>query len=353
MRAALLLLCACGGGLTSDAQPIISALVQDGDCFALITPDSPVAPSLGVSGTCSHRAEPRLLAGIDFVELVIDYGPDVTFAGTTRAPRPEVTVTVDGVESDVPIEISEEYRVGGRAYFLATFYAPAKPSTDVRISAGVNAGFRTILPDVFQTVAPQVGLALIECPQGTQCELAGAVGSAHLFITVPGRVSQDVAIHSVLGGVEEADPHPPVRTHVSLGHTEATVAIPVPSAPDFTMWTLSAQIGDGTPAQVSAIIRIPALIAQLSCGTSCNLGTGDAVGLEIIAPAKIRPLEALVETRINGVPQLVATPVTLVPRADGTAVGLLALTAPSTPGTWQIIATVAGYPAPAIVTSVQ
>jgi len=355
MKYSLLLLAClgCGGGLTSDAQPLVSVLRQDGDCFALMTEDSPIAPSLGVSGTCEFRTEPRMLAGVDRIEVVIDYGPDVTFAGTTQAPRPDVTITVDGVESDTPVEISDEYRVGGRAYFIATFHAPAEASTDVRISAGVNAGFRTIVPDVFTTIAPPVGLALLECPRGSQCELPGAVGSAHLLITVPGQIGQTVTIHALLAGIEQPDPHPPVHTHVLLGHTEATIAVPVPAAPDFTTWTLSAQIGDGQPTQVSATIRRPELVAQLSCGTTCNLARNDLVGLEIIAPAQIRPLEAVVETRINGVPQLVATTVALVPRADGTAVGLLALRAPATAGTWQIVASVAGYPAPAIVTSVQ
>ncbi|HEX5063756.1 MAG TPA: hypothetical protein VFV99_30465 [Kofleriaceae bacterium] len=348
----VLLLAGCTSGLTTDPQPVVSVLKQDGDCFALMTVDSPISPILGISGTCNYTATPKLFAGADFIEVVVDYG-DVAFSGTTSAPRPDVVVTVDGVVSDVPIEISDEYRIGGHAYFIATFYAPLESSSNVRISAGVNAGFQTVSPVVFSTIPPPVGFTLLDCAQGSQCDLPGATGSAHVFISVPGQVSQLVSIHAVLGGITQPDPVPPARTQVVLGHSEVTTAVPIPNAPDQTTWVLAAQLGDGIPTEVSATIRAPTLITKLSCGTACNLAPGDVVGLDITAPTGIRPLEALVDTRINGVPQLVGAPVTLVQHADGTAVGALALTAPTTTGSWQIDVTIAGYPAPAIVTSVQ
>ena len=39
-----------------------------------------------------QEAEPRMLAGIDLIEVVIDYGADVPFAGSTIAPRPNIVV---------------------------------------------------------------------------------------------------------------------------------------------------------------------------------------------------------------------------------------------------------------------
>jgi hypothetical protein len=79
---------------------------------------------------------------------------------------------------------------------------------------------------------------------------------------------------------------------------------------------------------VSVSIRAPELFTSLACGTSCVLSSGDHVGLEIIAPAAIRPLEAHVTTRLDGVPLLINAVVPLDPRADGTAVGVLGLIAP-------------------------
>jgi hypothetical protein len=346
-------ICGCTGGLTSDPQPIVSVLKQDGDCFALMTPDSPIAPALGVSGTCGYLAHPTLYAGVDFVEVVVDYGPDVLFAGTTVAPRPDVVVTVDGMPSAEPVEVSDEYRVGGRAFFIATFDAPKQASRDVRVTAGVNAGFQTIVPIVFTTTTPPVGLRLLDCPPNTPCTLPGATGSAHLFISVPGTKSHFVTIHSILDGITQPDPIPPVQTLRVLSHSEATTAVPIPAVVPNTAWTLVAQLGESQGSEVSATIVAPPLAATLSCGTACNLSTGDAVGLDIVAPAGIRPLEALVDTRIDGVPQLVGVRVPLVQRADGTAAGAFALTAPATPGMWQIDVSVAGYRAPAVMTAVQ
>src|ERR1041385_4555616 len=315
-------LAACESGLTADAQPSVSVLKQDGGCFALVTADTPVPQSLGVSGTCNYRAEPRLLAGVDLIEVVIDYGEDIDFAGTTTAPTPNVDITVDGVHADVPIDISPEQRVGSRASLIATFYAPTTISSDVRLSVGVNSGFQTLVPIVFTTISPPVSLSLFECPQGTICEVPGAVGSVHIALAVPGSVSQSIAIHSLLDGVPQPDPIPPVKTAPTQGMTEAVTAIPVPAARDHTQWTIRAQLGESTPVQVFATIRTPELHTLLTCPSGCaTLGPDEPAGLTIIAPAQIRPLEARVDTLLDGVPQVIAAPVELVQRADGTSQG--------------------------------
>jgi hypothetical protein len=75
--------------------------------------------------------------------------------------------------------------------------------------------------------------------------------------------------------------------------------------------------------------------------------------LTIIAPAQIRPNEARVSTYLDGVPQVIVAPVELVQNANGTSQGLLALRTPNETGTWEIVVTVAGYGAPAIVTTIQ
>jgi hypothetical protein len=353
MRIALLsLLCACEG-LTSAPEPAVSALVRTtDDCFALMTPQTPVSPTLGVADLCTYAGSTQLLAGIDLVELVIDYGPDVSFAASSQAPAPTITVTVDGAAADIPINLSDEHRVGDRAYFIATFYAPATPSHDVQITAGVNPGFRTTVPEVFEVLPAQVQLEILDCTPGQTCELAGAVDNAHVRVTLPGLVPQTVTLHEQLAGVVEPDPLPPLTTSIMLDHTEAVAAVPVPAAPDGTLLVLSSSLDGGATSTVSALIRAPVISAHLSCEPSCALVAGDSVGLEIDAPALIHPLQALVDTSLDGTPQLVAAPIALVPGSNGTAVGTLALQAPAQPGAWQIVATVAGYAAPAIVTTV-
>ena len=347
----LLALTACEDGITGDARPIVSVLKQDGGCFALMAGDS-IDPTLGISGTCSYRADTRMLAGIDLIEVVVDYGAEVPFGGSTVAPRPNIVITLDGIATEESIEISDEFRVGERAYYIATFRAPKTASTDVRVIAGVNAGFQTTVPEVLTTYAPQVELTMLECQTGGACDVPGATGTVHIHVAVPGTIPQQVTIHSTLDGVLQPDPVPPVRTVVVGARTENTTGIPVPVAPDGTLWTLSAQVGDGPLTEVDALIRKPLIITRLTCGTTCNLDDGDPVGLEIVTPANIRPQEALVTTRLSGIPQIVDARVALQNRADGTAFGTTGLIAPG-PGQWQIDVTVAGYSASTIVTQVQ
>jgi hypothetical protein len=353
MKYLLLLLLAGCEGLTSIPHPTVTVLKKtEADCFAVMTPD-PVSPTLNVPALCPDPEPPRLLGGDDRVEVVIDYGPDVDFAGASAAPKPNVTVTVDGTVSDVPIEISQEHRVGGRVYFIATFLAPKTPSIDMQVTAGVDAEFQTTVPTVFTIIIPPVSLSLLECVMGQPCQLTGATGSAHIKVSVQGTEPQTVLVHTLL----DSQPQPevlPVMTDIAPAHTEHTTAIPVPAARDGAQWVISAQIGAEPPANVIATIVAPTITSALSCGGSCALahGTG-SVGLSIVAPGLIRPLQALVSTSLNGVPQLVAAPVALTPDATDHANGLLAVPIPNTAGSWQVDVSVGGYSAPAIVTTIQ
>jgi len=348
MKYALLIAIMCGcEGLTTPPQPAISVLKRMPEgCFALMTPATPPADALNLYGTCSYQADATLMANVDEAVVVIDYGPDVEFDATSAVPPPVVTVTIDGAPADVPVTVGDVQRVGSRAFFEATLRAPGQLSSDVRIAASVNAGFAASVDQPFAVIAPPVGLSFAECPDPASCELAGAVGNAHLVIDIPGDLSQGVVIHSQINGIEEAQP-----LDASVTPPETTVAIPVPAAPDGSTWTLSAHLGTAAAPSVSATIIAPLITAQLSCAPSCSLATGNPVGLEIDAPKGIAATQALVTTRLNGVPQLVAEPVALVPDPGGSATGLLALTVPGR-GTWTIDVTVAGYAAPAIVQSI-
>jgi hypothetical protein len=350
--AALAVLAACEGVSTSP-QPIVSVLKRlPQGCFEVITMDtSPPDPALGIGDVCSSPADTPgvLLANDDFVELVVDYGPDVEFASSTVAPPPTITLVVDGQPSGVTITVGPEQRVGARAFFVATFLTPAPASLDVRIVAGVNPGFQTTVPDVFRIEVPFVEIALVDCAIGTVCTYTGSVGSAHVRVSVVGDTPQLVALGMVLDGVAQPPPGPPIETQFTVDHTEHMTAIPVPAARDGAQWLITAQLDGGTPSAVLATIAAPAIATALSCGTAC--AAGQPAGLTITAPGLIRPLEALVTTYADGVPQLVAAPVELFQQADGSAVGNLALVAPSA-GTWQVDATIAGYAAPALITAV-
>ena len=348
------LACAACEGFAAPPEPLVSVLrLTSDDCFAVMTPDTPVATVLGIQDICTGPSVgPMLVGGIDFVEVVVDYGPGVEFASDVHAPAPTVELLVDGVPSDAPIMITGEERAGARAYFIATFRAPATPSLDARVIASVNPGFQTEVPIAFSIVSPQLTIDITDCAQGAPCVLLGAVGNAHVRVAVPGDVSQTVVLSATLDGVAQPEPAPPVKTDPVGGHTEHTTAIPVPAARDGAQWVIAGQLGDAVPSTVTATIQAPTIDTSLSCDPSCSIAAGDTVGLDIAAPALIRPLQALVTTRLGGVPQLVDATVALVAGADGNARGTLALVAPQA-GAWTIDVTIAGYSAPTLVETVR
>lgn len=330
------LLCACEG-LTTAPTPALSALKKMPEgCFALMTPEQPVADALHLYGTCGYQADATLAAGVDTVVVVIDYGADVEFDATASVPPPAIAVSLDGVVTDVPVEVSDVQRAGARAYFLATLKAPLALASDVRISAEVNPGFRATLAQPFALVAPPVDLSLAECGPAVGCELAAAVGDAHLVIDVPGGDGEPVTVRTALDGIVQPD--------VVAATAGETVALPVPAAEDGAVWTISAQLPVGPAPSVAATLRAPVIGSALSCAPGCVLAPGDEVGLAITAPPGIHATQALVTTRLDGVPQLVGEPVALDP-------GLVALGVPGH-GTWTIDVSVAGYRAPAIVQTI-
>ncbi|HTR56011.1 MAG TPA: hypothetical protein VMJ10_35285 [Kofleriaceae bacterium] len=352
MKSFVLLALAACSGLSSPPEPRVSVLVRSqGGCFASITPDEPIAPELGVVGTCADDAPPIWLAGIDQLEVVVDYGPDVDFAANTHAPPPTIVVTVDNAPSATPVSVGAEQRDGSRAYFIATFRAPATPSPDARVSAEVVPGFSAIVPDVFTIELPEVAVFLDECTLGMPCNLAGGVGDVHATLSVPGDQPETIAVSTFVDGVAQGATIPDVITQPAASYlSTGSAAIPVPIAPAGSTFTIAAQLGAAPPTTYSTTLVAPQISAVLSCGDSCALAPGDPVGLSIIAPAGIAATQAIVDTSLDGVPQLVAAPVALVPGVEN-AIGSLALTTPAK-GSWQITATVAGYPSNAIVTSV-
>jgi hypothetical protein len=340
MKAALLVLLSACEGLTTPPQPAVSVLKRAPEgCFALATPDAPVADALHLYGLCSYQADATLMAGVDEVVVVVDYGPDVEFDATTDVPAPVVTVTIDGAAVNVPVMIGEVQRVGSRAYFEATLRAPTQISSDVRFTAGVNAGFTATVNQPFETLAPPIGLSIAQCPSATSCSLEADVGNLDLVVSIPGDLPQQVLVRSAFNGIEQPDP-----IDATILPPRTTVAIPVPALAPGTTWTLTAQLAGGTAPSVSAVLTQPGIEAELSCEPNCSLARGDSVGLQITAPPGIHATQALVSTSLNGVPQLVAEPVALVP-------GMIALTVPG-PGTWTIDVSVAGYAAPAIVQTI-
>lgn len=158
MRAALLVvpiaivLASCDA--TTRSGPTVTVMrVTSKTCLELLS-DTPPDDALGLAEPCeaSSTATP-LLAGIDQLQLVIDYG-DVAFTASTEIPTPTVTVEVDGKATMISPSVASRPQKGGHAWFVVTFTVPNVVSQNMQIQVDVATGFSTRLTKTFQTVAP-------------------------------------------------------------------------------------------------------------------------------------------------------------------------------------------------------
>lgn len=317
-------------------------------CFTLAGGVAPAA-ELALANLCDPAVPAGVHAGVDALALVVDYAspdarPDI--ASTTAVPAPVVAMLVDGAPQPSP-SVGLEQHAGTRRYFTAQLHAPATPSRDVVFQVRTVPGAIPVQARIATSaVTPEV--SIVEC--GASCAATAAVGAVHLRVALPGDVAQEVAIHALLDHARIADPVSAVTTGVVDGHTEATVAVPVPAGPpDGAIWTLQAQLGAAV-ASIDVTLRRPAIAASASCAAPCSLPAGAALGLTVVAPFEIHDRQAIYTTALDGVPQVAQGTLALVTGDnDGkTVTGAVALVAPDRPGTWTIDASVAGYHAQTI-----
>lgn len=343
--------------LYQTVQPgaMLSVLVRTpSGCFTLAGGVAP-APELGLLNLCDPMGPADVHAGVDTLALVVDYRagsnivPDI--ASTLAIPTPSVAMTVDGAAQPA-IEVGVEQRAtANRRYFTAQLHAPDMPSHDVVFQVRTVPGAIPVRARI-ETGAVKPDVSIIEC--GSPCTAVAAVGSVHLRVALPGDAPQSVAIHALLGHALTADPVSAVTTAFVDGHTEATVAVPVPTGvPDGTVWTLQAQVGAVTTG-VDVTLHRPAITASASCAIPCVVTTGASLGLKVVAPFDIHDRQASYMTALDGVPQVAQGTLDLLTiDNDGkTIMGMATLTAPAQPGTWVIDASVSGYHAQTIMINV-
>jgi hypothetical protein len=152
-------LAACDG--TTQPGPTVTVLrVTSTACLDLLT-DTPPSSVLGLADPCSTTpVTAPLLAGIDQVELVIDYG-EVAFTASTTIPPPTVSVEVDGKPSMTSASVAARPQLGGHAWFVATFTAPNVVSNNVQVEVDVATGYSTRVTKTFQTVAPTPAVSVL------------------------------------------------------------------------------------------------------------------------------------------------------------------------------------------------
>src|ERR1041384_1360142 len=111
-----------GPGMTVSVFKDVPAL----GCRAQLTSDPlAVAPSQLTFSPCDQDAASELVAGVDQLTLVIDYGA-LEFAESTDVAPPTVTTLVDGIVVATPVAPVMR-RDHSHAFFEVTFAAPARP----------------------------------------------------------------------------------------------------------------------------------------------------------------------------------------------------------------------------------
>jgi hypothetical protein len=179
-QALVILLVAAGcDDLSSRSGPTVSVLRQTrGACFELMAGPRPPA-GMGGEPCSAVTTNTKLIAGLDVVQLVIDYGA-IDVPASAIIPPPMPSLQLDGVATTPAPNVQPEPPLDGHTYFLAYATAPTTLSNHVQITVPVVAGYGAAVPTIFQTVdAPITASLLVKAPAGCFTPV-GAAPSAEL-----------------------------------------------------------------------------------------------------------------------------------------------------------------------------
>ncbi|HEY4238348.1 MAG TPA: hypothetical protein VGM88_00955 [Kofleriaceae bacterium] len=358
-RAVLVLLAACHSENPENLTAISVLKFDSGDgCFFRMTPEAP-DPALQGVNECPNDSgvPPTLTAGVDHVEMVIDYGADVHFSdiASTSVPAPIISVSVDGVASLTPIvPIGPLPGPDHRAFFFGDFTAPTTPTTNLALTVTVAPGYAEVVPTTF-TVSPAMpAITIAECPATGTCTLIAGVGVATAQVTVPGTVPQTINFRTYVNNVPQDQQSAPVQTALDGDKTSAIVSFPTPDSGANSAWRIDAILGASTAPSPVIHLTQPTITASLGCATPCTLAAGSVVNLTVTAPEGIHQTQAVTTARLDGVPTLSELDIDLsdVDHTAHTISGALQLQAPDSPGTWTLDVSVDGYRAQTVVATI-
>jgi hypothetical protein len=126
--------------------------VTDDGCqqLSVVTP----SPDLGLAPCASTAAAPSILAGIDVVNVVLDYGK---LNGATRVLSPTPAVIVDGAQVTT-LAVLAQPTTGGHTAFGARVAAPAQLSSNMRIVVPFSSAITITDPTTYALITPSSGL---------------------------------------------------------------------------------------------------------------------------------------------------------------------------------------------------
>jgi hypothetical protein len=297
------------------------------DCWATVTGGEP-DPQLPLDRPCpAADPQPHVTGGSDLIRLVIDYGSDVAFTPGTKPPLPTVTMTLDGVATPTGGSIRPGALQGERAFFLATFKAPAREVTEMVLEVQAAQGFGHRVPQAIRVDAPRVEVTIDQCKEDAPCELTSGTGTAAITVTVPGSTPVDVTLTSQINNILQ-----PLTQVVHANTAGGTTGNPVmtgsafpvvPVAPEGATWKLIAQWGTSEGEGPVITLRKPVVeltLDKCAANTPCHLISGvDVLGLKATVPGMV-PGDVTLTSTIDGLLQPGSTTIsvkTLINDASG------------------------------------
>ena len=269
---------ACDGDPASsddadDHQLVVSVQRWDEarQCFATISQAVP-DPELGLRGSCEgDGALSAVIAGVDRLRIVIDYGTSVRISAATKLPAPTLALLFDGAPSMVAPRFGEMQRAGKHLFFLATYDVPLIDANELVIAAEAVPDFRDETPESFAVAQPSARVEIEGCAAGG-CGFVGGVQAARVVVTIPSREPQPVTLRSHLadGSRETTRTLTTARIGETLTRVVTTVDTPLVGAP--ATWVLEAHWRTQTTTTTVALARPTLALEVLQCpSTPCDL----------------------------------------------------------------------------------
>ena len=213
---------------------------QAEQCWATAARPSDWEP-VPASSTCAMPATRTLIAGVDDLRLLIDYG-DLRFSSAATIPKPTVIFTGDGVVFEAALTVSEARRAGENLYFEAFTEAPLQPVRRLAVEVRAAADFTYVVPDYLTVTEPMGTLVVEQCPMQGGCELQGGVGHAVAVFSWPGRRTRQATVRSAVDGITQSETIPLTANIATTANGVSAVLgraeVPVPLAREGARWDL-------------------------------------------------------------------------------------------------------------------
>lgn len=200
-----------------------------------------------------------LVAGVDRVRVIVDYGPNIDFSPSATIPTPTIGVLVDGQPASVNVQLSSPQRgTDERVYFIAEFAAPSALTRNLTISASVDSSFQWQVPVVFETrsVAPALSVLRRTSDASGTCyeDLTAAERSVDAALLQPDYevCSEGAADTHLLAGIDQ------LLLVADYGPTLSFDSVAAAPVPLFSFLVDGATVGtEATPVARASSIPVP------------------------------------------------------------------------------------------------